>query len=262
MISAALASARALAAKEGHYAGVRFQMACNSGSADPLNPVKAWQYMILIMHDASIMASGYRVVEGTKPMKLPDSIGVMDLTIVSNRSDSRFYEEILIDDPVRGGDASINDDFELTDTTTFSIVFSPTGKLVTHRVQVRNRDGVPDTEYERGRGNTSDDDVFNKKGDVDKISAALVSMGMGREKGMFYQDDYYGVLNTPPYPDVPPDPDLGLGPEYSRRRFLIYNRVELKSAFEAGAAWSDYLIRLAGEASYINPHTGTIITKD
>jgi len=208
------------------------------------------------------MASGYRVLKGTKPMKLPDSIGVMDLTIVKNR-DSASEEEILIDkDPLLGGDGSIDDAFELTDTTTFSVVFSPTGKLVTQRVQVRNRDGVADTNYEMTRGNRSDDDVFNKKGDVDKTSSVLVSMGMGREKGMFYQDDYYGGLDTPAYPDVPPDPDLGLGPEYSRTRFLIYNRTEFKGAYERRTAWSDYLIRLVGETTYINPHTGTIILRN
>ena len=187
----------------------------------------------------------------------------MDMTIVKNR-DSAGEKEILIDkDPLLGGDAAINDDLEITDTTTFSVVFSPTGKLVTQRVQVRNRDGARDTETTRTGPNkeNSDDDVFNKKGDVDKRIDDLVRMEMGREKGMFYQDDYYGVLNTPAYPDVPPDPDLGLGPEYSRTRFLVYDRIEFKKAFQAGTAWSGYLAGLVGETTYINPHTGTIISR-
>jgi type II secretory pathway pseudopilin PulG len=247
MISSALAAARGLAAREGHYVGVRFQKVYNRDAIDPLNPLKASQYMIFIIHDSSILASGYRVLEGTKPIKLPDSIGVMDWRIVANRSDSGSYNEIPIEDPVLGGDASINDDFELTDTTTFSVVFSPTGKLVTRRVQVRNRDGIPDTIARVG--NISSDDVFNKKSQVDA------------EVAMFYQDDYYGVLNTPAYPDVPAKPNLGLGPEYSRSRFLIYNRTEFKSAYKAGTAWSGYLVNLTGEMTYINPNTGTIISR-
>jgi len=234
MISSALASARALAAKEGHYVGVRFQMACNYGSADPLNPLKASQYMILIMHDASIMASGYRVVEGTKPMKLPDSIGVMDMTIVPDRNIVNPVNptvETRLDDPSLSSAAAnglIDERHELVDTTTFSIIFSPTGKLVTQGVRVR-------------RGSATDN-VFNENTQVDA--------GVG----MFYQDDYFLGSSS--------GLELGLGPEPSRNRFVVYNKVELKSAFEAGAAWSNYLVRLAGEASYINPHTGTIIAKD
>ena len=75
MISAALASARAIAAKERRYAGVRFQKVYH-----PEGPLKATQYMILIVHDfdKTGLESGFRAVEGIEPMKLPDSVGVMD----------------------------------------------------------------------------------------------------------------------------------------------------------------------------------------
>ena len=259
MISAALASARALAAKEGHYVGVRFQMAYDREAADPLDPLVAPQYMVFIVHDSNVMAAGFRGLQGLQPIKLPHSIAVMDLTIVVDRSDSGSYAEIGL-----AADARIDEPREVRDATSFSVVFSPKGKLLIHRVQVRNREGIPDTESTRTGAfkRTSDDDVFNKKGDVDNWTAELERMEMGREKGMFYQDDYYGVLNTPAYPDVPPRVDLGLGPEYSRNRFVIYDRDKFARAYKAGRAWSDYLAGLAPEAIYINPYMGTIISKD
>ncbi len=237
MISSALASARAVAAKEGRYAGVRFQKAYNPDASDPLNPLSAPQYMVLIIHDperepsGTGLANGFRAIEGCKPMKLPDSIGVMDLTLVS-RSVSGSRVTITAEEPI-DSDVEIDALEELRDTTTFSIIFSPSGRLVVHEVRVRNRNGIPDTAARSG--DTSGDDVFNKAAEV------------GAGGAMFYQDDY---------------PALGLGPEYSRRRFVIYDRAEFRRAFSAGRGWSDCLRALAGDAIYINPHTGTIIPKD
>jgi len=70
LISASLASARAIAAKEHSYAGIRFQQ-----------DLAGKQYMVFIIHDfgSTGFASGFRAVEGIKPIKLPDSVGVMDL---------------------------------------------------------------------------------------------------------------------------------------------------------------------------------------
>ncbi|MHC4704252.1 MAG: prepilin-type N-terminal cleavage/methylation domain-containing protein, partial [Planctomycetota bacterium] len=67
MIQAALGSARAIAAKEQHYAGIRFQKAY-----DPEGPLKASQYMVFVVQDPDISAWGFRAVKGLKPMKLPD----------------------------------------------------------------------------------------------------------------------------------------------------------------------------------------------
>src|SRR4030042_4428165 len=63
LISTALASARAIAAKEQHYAGVRFQQD-SSGK----------QYMIFIIQDkdATNLANGFRAAEGFHPIKLPE----------------------------------------------------------------------------------------------------------------------------------------------------------------------------------------------
>jgi Tfp pilus assembly protein PilE len=124
MISAALASARAIAAKEQSYVGIRFQKAYNPDNPDPL---KAPQYMIFIIHDkeATDLAYGFRAIEGLKPMKLPDSVGVMDWTMIQEAqevSDPDVWEPSV--------------DEEVTDLTAFSIVFSPAGKLVTQDVRV------------------------------------------------------------------------------------------------------------------------------
>ncbi len=248
MINAALATARAVAAKEQHYAGIRFQRDLDGD-----------QYMVLIIHDfeKTGLSPGFRAVEGIKPIKLPENSVVMDLIIVTDRSDSQSYYQVELDKLSSGEDTWINEAFELIDTTTFSVLFSPTGKLVIHRVQVRNENGIPDTERERTR--SSNDDVFNKKGDVDKPTQELIDMGMGREIAMFYQDDYYGVLDTPAYSDVPPHPDLGLGPEKSRVSFVICDRDKFRQAYDNGQAWSNYLAQIASDRIYINPYMGTMI---
>ena len=114
MISASLASARAIAAKEQRYAGIRFQ-----------EDLAGNQYMIFIVNDPNLYDSsvfrvvyGFRTVERIQPIKLPESIGVMDISSIAI-------------------DADIDDDMqELPNATTFSIVFSPSGKLVIHDVQV------------------------------------------------------------------------------------------------------------------------------
>jgi len=237
IISAALASARAIAAQHQRYAGVRFQKISQTQ-----NPLEAAQYMIFIVQDPDMMAYGFRAVPGLKPIKLPDSVSLMDLTIVTRRNaiNPTNSTEVRLDDQGLNGqqkDTLINEDRELTDTTTFSIIFSPSGKLVIHGIRARNRDGYPDTS-----ANTfiSNDDVFNKKAQVD---AGI---------GIFYQDDYFGAGQSS-------YPDLGLGPERSRSSFVICEKRKFIRAYKEHKAWSDYLVKLAPQAIYINPYTGTII---
>lgn len=226
VISAVLATARAIAAKEQRYVGVRFQKAY-----DPAGPLKAHQYMIFIVHDfdKTGLVNGFRVVEGLEPIKLPDSVGVTDLR----------YRPDLLSPP---GDGLIDSDIEIgspevvTDTTTFSVIFSPSGKMVIHKVQVRNRDGIPDSAGELG--NPSTDDIFNKR---DKVDAGIA---------MFYQDDYFGAWWSP-------YPDLGLGEELSRNKFIIYDKTQFDELDAAGRF--KYLDGL--EVIHINPYTGTMIEK-
>lgn len=227
IISSALASARAIAAKEQRYAGIRFQK-----RYDPNNPIGASQYMIFILHDYNRtgLENGFRAVEGVQPIKLPDSIGVMDLMYDPN-------------DVSPAGDGQVNSDTEisnakiLTDTTTFAIIFSPSGKIVIHEVQVRNRDsktataGLP----------YSNDDIFNR---ISQIEAGF---------GMFLQDDYFAKYKGSPVNN------LGLGPESSRNSFIIYNTKKFKQAYNSGKPYTGYLNQL--KRIYINPYTGTIVNE-
>jgi len=233
MISSTLAAARALAASKGNYVGIRFQKAYNPDAADPLNPLTASQYMIFIVHDPDAepegtgLANGFRALEGFKPIKLPDSIGVMDLILVHRTGPTTFTEEVI------DTDIEIDTLDELRETTTFSVIFSPSGRLLVHEVRVRNRDGRRD-----GASPVSLDDVFNTDAQITHPTDPY---------GMFYQDDY---------------PAVGLGQEYSRNSLVIYDRAKFRRAFERGSAWSDYLFILASDAIHLNPYTGTIISKD
>jgi len=221
MISAALASARAIAAKEQRYAGIRFQKAYNPGDPDQL---KASQYMIFIVHDpdpapyGTDLANGFRTVEGLKPIKLPDAIGVMDSALIrENISGDPTWEPSGLP--------------ELNDLTTFSIVFSPSGRLVIHAVRIRNRDGV----YQPANPTESGDDIFNSEENISNHNT-----------GMFVQDDYPVVL--------------GLKEELGRNNFVIYDRKLFREAYEKSQGYSDCLVRLV--PIYINPYTGAMISQD
>lgn len=210
MISASLASARAIAAKEQKYAGIRFQKAYH-----PDGPLKASQYMVFIIYDIDLRNSvqgnlGCRAVAGLEPIKLPDSIGVMDLRIN--------------DDESVNSDGEIQSDEDLIDTSAFSIIFSPSGKLVIHQLWVINREGKND--------NSSKDDIFNTETNVQNGIA------------MFIQDEDGFTV--------------GLEKESSRNSFIMYDRNKLEKV-NADSRWSGYLQDLAGSKIYINPYTGTMM---
>jgi len=214
MLSAAFSSARAIAAKQQRYAGIRFQKAYDSDGL-----LKAEQYMVFIVHDfdRTGYANGFRAVEGIEPVKLPATVGVMDL---------RYHLAL----PGTPGDGVIDTDSEMVndnvfrDTTAFSVVFSPSGRLVIHNVRISLRN--------------SNDDIFNTLAKItDPVDPA----------GMFIQDDSAG---------------LGLLEESGRNSFIIYDRKEFKDAYNKGQPYSGYLGKLLPEMVYINPYTGTIISKD
>ncbi len=224
IIQAALNSARTMAVTHQRYVGVRFQKACRSN--DPADPLKglldAPQYMVFIVHEEPKtlnLASGFRALEGHEPIRLPDTIGVMDLTRVKS-------------------DADLDGPAELSDATTFSVVFSPAGKLVMETVQVRNRDGQVDS---ASNTSVSADDVFNKKAQVD---AGI---------GMFYQDDYFAATWSA-------YPSLGLGPETSCTSFVLYDRQAFRRAYEKKRAWTEYLREQSAGAVLVSPYTGDLIS--
>jgi prepilin-type N-terminal cleavage/methylation domain-containing protein len=202
MISAALSSARAIAAKEQHYAGIRFQ---NKYQEDN----KGCQHMIFIINDTEIRPGvagnlGCRAVGGLEPIKLPDSVGVME--VVNGNGE--------IDDNPSG---------ELTDKTSFSILFSPSGKLVIHNLWVRNRNNAND--------NSSKDDIFNTETNI-----------RDNKIGMFLQDEDTGDLKREP----------------SQSKFRIYDKGIFEKV-DKNRRYDDYLRGL--EVIYINPYTGTMINR-
>jgi prepilin-type N-terminal cleavage/methylation domain-containing protein len=131
LIDAALSNARAVAVREQKYAGVRFQMDATGK-----------QHLIFIIHDpdnspnGTGIANGFRVVDGRKPMALPEDTGVIA---------SANYNDAYLQTP-----AGMND------ATTFSILFGPSGQFVVHQVRVYSSDGLNST-----------DRVFNNKSNVD-----------------------------------------------------------------------------------------------
>jgi type II secretory pathway pseudopilin PulG len=217
MISAALSSARAIAVKEQHYAGIRFQKRYDPTNPDPLNTS---QYIIFIIYDfdRTGLANGFRAVDGIQPMKLPDSIGVTDL---------------YVDDQPVNLDIQINEPNEVNDTTAFSIVFSPSGKLIIHDVHVINRDGCP-IWTPSGYIDNSQDDIFNT---LTRITDPV------NPTGMFLQDNYHSS---------------GFGQESSRNSFVIYETKILKQT-PSNLRWTNYLQNLT--IIYVNPYTGTIINE-
>ncbi len=231
LISTTLSSARAIAAREQHYAGVRFQQDSTGN-----------QYMVLIVHDLdkTALSPGFRAVEGVKPIKLPETSIIMDLRVRTNRGTNATAAADPLDGPLQAGHLNDTNPLNLgpdgknvyvTDTSTFSIVFSPAGKLIVRNVRVRNRDGIyrPDN---ADPAQTSMDGVLNSPGNI-------ANHGVGR----FVQDDY---------------PELGLGAEPSRNRFVICDRTQFDKLDAQGRF--NYLNGL--ELVNINPYTGTMISPD
>ncbi|MGD0785791.1 MAG: prepilin-type N-terminal cleavage/methylation domain-containing protein [Sedimentisphaerales bacterium] len=216
MISAALATARTLAISNHNYAGVRFQKAWKSTD----DPNKADQYMIFIIYTEpkkmGNLTDAFRAIEGYKPVKLPANIGVMDMKLGCS-SDAAINLDSLI-----------NEAKELIDTTSFSIVFSPAGKLVICDVQTRNKDG------KNYNDNSSTDNVFN------------IAANVNNDTALFIQDD--PESNTPD----------GLDKEKSRNKFVIYDRQRFNT-IATSQRYSRYLKDL--QYVFVNPYTGQLIEK-
>jgi len=231
MVSSSLNAARAMAVSRQRYVGVRFQKLCTS--VDPTTPLKdlldAPQYMIFIMHDEiqnmDDMAKGFRAVEGMEPVRLPSTMCVMDLDWLETMQ----------------SDTDIDEPYELNDAMTFSIIFSPSGRLVVHPVRVRNREGVfrPTSVAE------SRDDVFNS---IENICL--------NGRGRFIQDDY--SRRNPTNPD---DLEYGLGEEHSRKGLVICEVPRLRAVYEQGKAWTGYLFELQDKKPiYVSPYAGDLIS--
>jgi len=237
MIQAALSSARAMATSRQEYVGIRFQTAYSRGAANPDDPLASAQYMILIVHDPAPepdgtgFSIGFRAIEGLKPIRLPEGFFAVDPTLVTRTRDSQ--NRIRMDEQ-----SSINSDddldtlSELRDVTTFSLVFSPAGKLIVHDVRVWNRHGRTASSSKE-----STDSVFNSATEVVE----------GDTKAMFYQDDY---------------PEMGLGPEPSRMSFVVCEKNRLRDGYTRKRLWTDYLQYRVAERVYVSPYTGNLISSE
>ncbi|MBM4104672.1 MAG: hypothetical protein FJ263_11630 [Planctomycetes bacterium] len=230
IIDAALTSARAIAVREGQYAGVRFQQDSTGR-----------QYLVFIVHDPDASpngtgyANGFRAVEGRKPTALPEGVGVTgyrvqkkynNLSTDSDRIDDWDLKDVGKLNPL-ASDQYLDSNVEMNDATTFSIVFSPSGKFVVHPVRISN--------------GSSTDKVFNFKDYVFNGSNSLTRFALLRqdESEESQQDGYQEEKSVP--------------------SFIIYEKKELAKK-PANQRWSGYLSKL--NTDYINPYTGELVRKN
>ena len=214
VITAAISKAKAIAAREHRYAGIRFQEDKANGD----------QYIVYIIHDPTLIDnsgwtvpnSGFRAVQGLKPVKLPKTIRVTDLMVGDRTTATPDYRV--------GVDTDIDSPAKVNDITTFSMVFSPVGKLVIRSVQV-----LP-----AGTGDT----VFNN-------GFYFVSPGPSVPMQMF-ECDWDNSTTGYPYQQEP-----------SRNNFVIYEKAKFDAA--GTMPFSGYLNVSGLTPLYINPYTATII---
>jgi hypothetical protein len=239
IVSAALSSAKAMAAREQKYAGIRFQCV-----PDPENPsLPGDQYLIFIIEDSSLSPYGFRAAKGVAPIKLPVNQAVTDMFVKVNYSAANPVDLKIGDSP--NGNDDITTTEQLWDATTFSIVFSPSGRLVAHDVCVWNMEGKTN--------DTGVDMVFNTFDNVSGAIKCTPPMPLNQTwKGIFYQDKE----------KIMPDGWQPFPQEPSRKNLVVYDRRAMKKT-PANARWSGYLKDLAtgdnSQTLYINPYTGTII---
>lgn len=224
MVNAALSSARAMAMKEQRYVGIRFQHAYNRINFNDVLGTDQYMVFITFNSDISNLKYGYYyAIEGIEPIKLPRNTGVMDM-VLGIATPSGLNGEIQ-------DDTHISNPEQLRDTTTFSIIFSPAGKLSIQNIQVRCKNG----DYQPMVRNDSSDNIFNGYDNI-----------RNNNIGMFVQDDYS------PY---------GLEMESSRNSFIIYDRMRLKQ-IQSNQRWTMYLQEFANKRIYISPYTGRIVSSE
>jgi prepilin-type N-terminal cleavage/methylation domain-containing protein len=150
LIKNALAQAKAHAAVTQKYAGVRFQFTKDDWQNNR-------QYLVLIENEPGSTYERYVAIRNAKAAALPVGMGVIS--------------------QVASGSAGILDDLgedSVMGETTFSIIFSPTGQLVTKNVCLRPKDEVDED------GNLIEDSIVNTSVNVDD--------GIG----LLYRDAYGG----------------------------------------------------------------------
>jgi len=246
IVSTAVQNARALAMKEGRYAGVRFQQDKDGN-----------QYAIYIVYGeaGSDPANGlqymYKVVEGRTPVQLPEGIAVTDMVVrtIHNDTDTastyrdgwfvNLQESHLRD----AGNLDIEGkNINLTDTTSFSIVFDAKGQLAKVPCKMRCIDVLPDTvgkSYYRPGDTAKYFSYTASFYSLDKVFNGYEYFRLNKAK--FIQDDYA---------------NLGLGGELSRVQFKIFDMGKYKS-LDSSQKKYDYLN--AQPDVYVNQFTGKLM---
>jgi len=226
VIGAALSSARAIAISRQKYAGLRFQ-----------RDLAGDQYMIFIVQDNEVGPLipgnlGFRAVAGRNPVRLPRGGGVMDLKIKMDYTPATGYayqtETGIEAGTLIASNLNIDEDKEVLDVTTFSIIFSPSGKVILHTLKVAH-------------SSSAGGDIFN----------TLINV-RDNGTGMFIEDEN-------PTGGIPPVEGLQI--ESSRNRFVVFNRSKF-SEQPASSPWSGYLRNLqAAKEVYVNPYNGQLVSR-
>ncbi len=151
LIKSAMGQAQAHAAKHQKYAGIRFQF-------DHGDWENGRQYLVLTENEAEPGYSGrFIAVSKAKPIALPTGIGVISMSASVELFDANG-EPYLASIPIN--DEYLDDDitpYSMDGATTFTIIFSPTGQLITKYIGVFQK---PDEIY----GTTViEDKVFGTK---------------------------------------------------------------------------------------------------
>lgn len=193
LIRTSLAQAQAYASQSRRYAGIRFQY-------DGTGWENGKQYLVLIekVPHGPEFASwpwAYRAVPNVQPVSLPSGIGVfsgvIDMLALVDRDD--YLDDDYFTDPTRPH-------FCLSGATTFSIIFSPSGQLVTKPVEIHERDTT--------------DKIFNRPEFISMVPPeALLSY-----------DDYFGAVS----PGMP-----WCVREDSATSFYLFEASRMKAAPEA-----------------------------
>lgn len=169
IINAALSNARAIAIREGAYAGVRFQMD-STGK----------QHLVFVINDkiATGLANGFRSVDGRKPMPLSEHVHAISLKYTT--------------------DADLKDAVKFTEAVSFSVVFNASGNMVIHPVRFNGTmfQGTQKITFDDGKNSDSVNSFLiydTREWDKNKV-APWTGYLLGVSKSPEYVNPYTGQL--------------------------------------------------------------------
>jgi len=212
MIRGAISQARSHAATNQRYAGVRFQF-------DRTGWEKGRQYLVLI-ENQPIASNTFVAVPNVKPLLMPDGLGVISLGV---NNDNMLLDNEASPTGILG-------------STTFSIIFSPTGQIVFKNIYLHPK--------------TCLDKTINHYRRVELPSS-------DNRKALLYCDEFIpdSFETDPDFPNSIPN-KLWCITELSTGGLYMYE-TEKMLAVPANLRWSEYVSKLT--PMLINGYTGQII---